>query len=158
MEKDAELRGTMKEEGVQQVQIKRGNSGRYTVSRLALLFLCYVGLPKIKAIKAPTITSKIKALNTPTITSCGDRGWLGAPMEKMKVDTKRTVRKNVDTKRAAKKTVKKITAEDAARYVAGVKRSNELYRIEELKLLASPKGSDGFTTHVTCYTLQKYKY
>jgi len=129
-----------------------------------------VGLPKIKAIKAPTITSKIKALNTPTMTSCGDRGWLGAPMEKMKVDTKRTVRKNVDTKRAAKKTVGKNPrfiervegweglAEENARYVAGLKRSNELYRIEKLELLASPKGSDGFTTHVTCYTLQKYKY
>jgi hypothetical protein len=67
-----------------------------------------VGLPEIKALKAPTITSKIKALNTPTNTSSGDRSWSGEPMEKMKVGTKRTVNKNVDTKRAARKTVRKL--------------------------------------------------
>jgi hypothetical protein len=145
---------------------------RNTVSRLALLLLCYVGLPKIKALKAlkaPTITSKIKALNTPTNTSSGDRGWSGAPnhapMEKMKVDTKRTVKKNVDTKRAARKTVRKnprrgerVEGAEVERYMAELIRSNELHRIEALELLASPKGSDGFTTHFTFYTLQKYKY
>jgi hypothetical protein len=68
---------------------------RSTVSRLTLFLLCYVDLPKIKA------------LNTQTITSRRDRGWSDASMERMKVDTKFTVRKNVDTKRAVRKTVRK---------------------------------------------------
>ena len=79
---------------------------RSTISRLALLLLCYVGLPKIKALKTPTITPR------------GDRGWSGTPMERMKVDTKRTVIKN--PRRGERVEGGDGLVEEAARYAADV--------------------------------------
>jgi hypothetical protein len=81
---------------------------RCTISRLALLLLCYVGLPKIKALKTPTITPR------------GDRGWSGTPMERIKVDTKRTAIKNPRRGERVEGPGGEGLVEEAARYAADV--------------------------------------